>query len=294
MLGVSSFLEEGKNSVNIEAVSVGDGIDLNESRGVIHTAFRNVINCKVDGSLVSIVTPAIGSGPNNIVVDSVDLMFFTAPEQDICDLNSISFSNARVFDSRLVLEENDSSEFLSNLHFLEQIVIDEASPLSCAFMLDERRAGFFRTSFETGTRDYLRQAYTGFLSGSLEEVGRLKGAGFGLTPQGDDLISGSLIAIYAFGLMNQLPTEALRHEIYNRARTANEISNAFLLYASQGRVYEKFKDVLQALARDRARIGAAASRFLAVGETSGADVLTGFIISMKTFSKGGLPWLQKE
>jgi hypothetical protein len=276
------------------AVSIGDDVDVRERQGSVHTVFRNVVNCKINGKLISIVTPAIGAGPNNIVVDSPDLTFLTSGADCECHLHVIDFNSAAPFDSSLSLDRHDSSEFLSNLHFLEQIVIDEASPLSCAFMLDERRAGFFRTSFETGTRDYLRQAYTGFLSGSLEEVGRLKGAGFGLTPQGDDLISGSLIAIYAFGLMNQLPTEALRHEIYNRARTANEISNAFLLYASQGRVYEKFKDVLQALARDRARIGAAASRFLAVGETSGADVLTGLIISMKTFSKGGLPWLQKE
>jgi len=293
-LGVSSFPEEGKNSVNIAAVSVGDDIDLHERRGVIHTAFRHVINCKVNGSLVSIVTPAIGSGPNNIVVDSADLTSLTGREGCICNLSVIDFSNARVFDSRPVLDERDSSEFLTNFHFLEQIVIDEASPLSCAFMLDERRAGFFSTPFETGVRDHLRHSYAGFLNGSIEEVGLLKGAGFGLTPQGDDLISGTLVAIYVYGLMKQLPTEGLRHEIYNRARTSNEISSSFLLYASLGRVYEKFKDLLDALAHDRTRIHDAASRFLGIGETSGADVSTGFIVSMKKFYKGGLPWLQKE
>jgi len=293
-LGVSSFPEEGKNSVNIAAVSVGDDIDLHERRGVIHTAFRHVINCKVNGSLVSIVTPAIGSGPNNIVVDSVDLTLFTGLEQNICDLNSINFSNARVFDSRLVIDKYGTGEFLSNLNLLERIVINEASPLSCAFMLDDRRAGFFSTPFETGVRDHLRHSYAGFLNGSIEEVSLLKGAGFGLTPQGDDLISGTLIAIYVYGLMRQLPTEGLRHEIYNRARTSNEISNSFLLYASLGRVYEKFKDLLDALAHDRARIHDAALRFLDIGETSGADVSTGFIVSMKKFYKGGLPWLQKE
>jgi hypothetical protein len=291
---VSSFPEEGKNSVNIAAVSVGDDIDLHERRGLIHTAFRHVINCKVNGSLVSIVTPAIGSGPNNIVVDSVDLTLFTGLEQNICDLNSINFSNARVFDSRLVIDKYGTSEFLSNLNLLERIVINEASPLSCVFMLDERRGSFFITPFETNVRDYLRNSYSKFIDGSIEEVDILKGVGFGLTPQGDDLISGTLIAIYVYGLMKQLPTEGLRHEIYNRARTSNEISSSFLLYASLGRVYEKFKDLLDALAHDRTRIHDAASRFLGIGETSGADVSTGFIVSMKKFYKGGLPWLQKE
>ena len=288
-LGMSSLLEEGKNSVNIAAVSVGDDIDLNAKRGVLHTAFRHVINCIVDGRLVSIVTPAIGSGPNNIVVDSADLTFLTGREECICNLNAIDFRNARVFDSRLVLDKYDTSEFLTNLHFLEQIVIDEASPLSCAFMLDERRGSFFITPFETNVRDYLRNSYSRFIDGSIEEVDILKGVGFGLTPQGDDLISGTLVAIYVYGLLKQLPTEGLRHEIYDRARTSNEISRSFLLYASLGRVYEKFKDLLDALAHDRTRIHDAASRFLGIGETSGADVSTGFIVSMKQFYKGGLP-----
>jgi len=293
-LGVSSLLEEGKNSVNIAAVSVGDDIDLNAKRGVLHTAFRQVINCTVDGRLVSIVTPATGSGPNNIVVDSADLTFLASGEGCTCDLSVIDVSNAKVFDSRPVLDERDASEFLTSLHFLEQIVIEEASRLSCAFMLDERRAGYFSTPFERSVRDHLRHSFAGFLNGSVEEVVFLKGAGFGLTPQGDDLISGTLIAIYVYGLMKQLPTEGLRHEIYNRARTSNAISNSFLLYASLGRVYEKFKDLLDALAHDKTRIHDAASRFLGIGETSGADVSTGFIVSMKQFYKGGLPWLQKE
>lgn len=276
--------------MNIAAVSVGDDIDLNAKRGVIHTAFRHVINCKVNGSLVSIVTPAIGSGPNNIVVDSADLTFLTGREECICNLNVIDFSNARVFDSRPVLDERDSREFLTNLHFLEQIVIDEASPLSCAFMLDERRGSSFTTSFQTNVRDHLRNSYSKFIDGSIEEVDLLKGAGFGLTPQGDDLISGSLVAIYVYGLMKQLPTEGLRHEIYNRATTSNEISNSFLLYASLGRVYEKFKDLLDALANDRSKIYGSALRFLDIGETSGADVSTAFVLSMKKFYEGGLPW----
>lgn len=125
----------------------------------------------------------------------------------------------------------------------------------------------------------------------MEGVGLLKGVGFGLTPQGDDLISGTLVAIYVYGLMEQLSTESLRHEIYERARTSNEISNSFLYYASLGRVYEKFRDVLDALARDSVRIHDAASRFQGIGETSGADVSTGFIVSMKKFYRGGLPWL---
>jgi hypothetical protein len=90
--------------------------------------------------------------------------------------------------------------------------------------------------------------------------------------------------------MKQLSTESIRNRIYNNAKTSNEISNSFLLYASLGRVYEKFKDLLDALANDRTEIYGSALRFLDIGETSGADVSTAFILSVKKFYKGGLPW----
>ncbi|MGC8721153.1 MAG: DUF2877 domain-containing protein [Caldisericaceae bacterium] len=271
------------------AVSVGDCVNLNVLQGRVHTAFREVLNCEIDNSIVSIVTPSIGSGPNNIVVNRDDFDSFGDVQSNF-DFSSINFNGAKVFDSRIALSNFDYQEFLSNLNLFERIVIKEGSPLSCAFILDKRRNNFFITPFERNLRDRLRDSYHKFMSGSIEEVNNLKGVGYGLTPQGDDLISGTLVAIYMYGLVKQIDTDKIRNEIYNLAKGENEISNTFLFYASQGRVYEKFKNLLEALISDRNKIYSSAMRFLDIGETSGADLSTGFIISMKKLFEGGLPW----
>jgi hypothetical protein len=195
-----------------------------------------------------------------------------------------------VFDSRISADNFEIREFLSNLNLLERILIKEASPLSCAFMLDERRNSFFITPFEKNLRDHLRNSYLKFIDGSIEEINNLKGVGFGLTPQGDDLISGTLVAIYLYGLVQQVDTAAIRSKIYELAAGRNEVSNTFLLYASQGRVYEKFKGLLEALVNKKDEVYSYAVRFLEIGETSGADVATAFIIAVKKLFNGGLLW----
>jgi hypothetical protein len=277
--------------VEIVAVSVGDSVNLNECQVRVHTVFKNTVNCKVDGGLISIVTPAVGSGPNNIVLNSSDLTFFSEYKHNLFNLNNINFSNAKIFDSEIILNEFDTNDFLSNLNLLERILIKEASPLSCAYMLDERRDGFFITPFEGHLRDHLRVSYSKFLNdGSLGEVKSFKGVGFGLTPQGDDLISGTLIAIYLYGLIEQISTENIRKTIYSLAKTENEISNSFLFYASLGKVYEKFKNLLDAVTYEKDKIYPSALGFLEIGETSGADVGTAFVLATKKFFNGGLPW----
>jgi hypothetical protein len=76
MLGVLFFLEEGKVGMQMVAVSLGDSVKLNELQAArVHTVFKEVVNCEVNGgSIVSIVTPTIGSGPNNIVINGEDLV----------------------------------------------------------------------------------------------------------------------------------------------------------------------------------------------------------------------------
>lgn len=274
------------------AVSVGDGVNLNELQARVHTVFKEVVNCQVNGgNIVSIVTPIVGSGPNNIVINGEDLALFNRFGQNNFSLSFIDFSDAKVFDSKISADNFEINEFLSNLNLLERILIKESSTLSCSFMLDERRKSFFITPFEKNLRDYIQNTYFKFIDGSTEEVNNLKGVGFGLTPQGDDLISGTLISIFLYGLVKKISTEKIRRKIYELAKTDNEISNSFLFYASQGRVYAKFKDLLEALMSSRNEIYSSATRFLDIGETSGADVSTAFILAAKKLFKGGLPWL---
>jgi len=72
----------------------------------------------------------------------------------------------------------------------KNILIDKAPPLSAAFLIDKSRKSNFRTVFEKTLANSLENAFLRLLNLDLSSIDSLKGVGFGLTPQGDDLIDG--------------------------------------------------------------------------------------------------------
>jgi len=107
----------------------------------------------------------------------------------------------------------------------------------------------------------------------------LAGLGPGLTPSGDDVLAGMLLALRLWpdvagplgvGVASTLivGTAALR---------TGRISRAYLWAARQGHAAEAWHDLVRALPADPAGIRAAAARILQTGETSGADMLAGFV-----------------
>ncbi|MFN2478623.1 MAG: DUF2877 domain-containing protein [Pseudonocardiaceae bacterium] len=101
---------------------------------------------------------------------------------------------------------------------------------------------------------------------------RLGGRGPGLTPAGDDVLAGALLAARArCGPAAEPELSAVAASV----RTA-EPAAAFLTWAARGQCIEPAHAVLLALAaRDEPRAHAAAARLVAVGASSGAALLAG-------------------
>jgi hypothetical protein len=117
------------------------------------------------------------------------------------------------------------------------------------------------------------------LDQALAGAHALAGLGGGLTPAGDDFIVGALLAAWA-GLLGD-GAEALTGPIAEAAvaRTTT-LSGAYLRAAAQGACTEHWHRVFAALtADDDAVLEAALRRLLAVGHTSGADALAGFLMA---------------
>ncbi len=117
-------------------------------------------------------------------------------------------------------------------------------------------------------------------------VTSLCGLGPGLTPAGDDWLAGWLLA-----LRLQPPQARHRGLTLNMARGAvqtaaatrtNTLSRAFLNCAAAGEIDAHWQALLDALIDGSdAQIAAAASRILAQGATSGADMLAGFLMGLQ-------------
>ncbi len=261
---------------------------------VIHSAFRSAINVLVSSRIVSFVTPVVGKGPNNIVIDIDDFSQFKGVKwQDkilYLDNYEVDFSSSEKYDSEILISCLNEARFMNKLRISEEVLKGEAPQLSSAFLLDKSREEFFKTLFERNLKEKIKTGFNYLMNGYFDAVNELKGAGFGLTPQGDDLINGIVIALYIFEQISGKSTLSLREKFYLQFSNSNGLSNTFIYYSSVGRFYEYFKDYLLSILSNGKNVESVTRRILNFGETSGADILTGFIISLKKFLEGGLLW----
>ncbi len=108
-------------------------------------------------------------------------------------------------------------------------------------------------------------------------VRMLAGCGFGLTPSGDDFIAGMLIALHLLGA----PQRTIR-SVHAAAAGGGDLSRHFLALARDGRVDERMSALVAALLdHGDTEVRRAARRILQVGATSGADMMTGFVTTLK-------------
>jgi hypothetical protein len=115
------------------------------------------------------------------------------------------------------------------------------------------------------------------ISNAKKVASKIAGLGAGLTPAGDDLLMG---AIYAACIIHPFEiASTLARDVANTAapRTTS-LSAAWLRSAGRGEagiLWHQFFDAL--LSQDQTNIEESMKNILAVGETSGADALTGFM-----------------
>lgn len=293
-----AFDDEEKmvKKISLRAESFGDYVNLygDWDNITIHSAFKSVINLIISSRIISIVAPTVGRGPNNIVVDIDDFKQIKCVNWHGKILNldkyEVDFCRAEMYDSKVFIPSLKRDKLLYNINISEKIVANEASQFSSAFLLDCSREKFFKTLFERNLMEKIKITLNDLMNGNFEAVNDLKGLGFGLTPQGDDIINGIIMALYVFEYLSGVKTANLREKFYLQFCDSNTLSNTFIYYSSIGSFYEYFKDYLSAISSDGNNVESATRRILNFGETSGADTLTGFIISLKKFIEGGLLW----
>lgn len=104
-------------------------------------------------------------------------------------------------------------------------------------------------------------------------VDALLGRGSGLTPAGDDLLAGALVALRA---LRDPAADDLGAAVVAAAPRTNRLSGALLGAADVGAVVPQAAVLLRALERDGA-VGAAAAALLDVGHTSGWHLAAGLL-----------------
>jgi len=257
----------------IEAISTTEEVNqwLTQSHQlrVLHVFEKacNLIN--EYGNVLSIVTPSIGNGPFNLVIEKESVDFRNKIEvesgvsiqgdQLIVGNLTIQFAYAKIWGPR------PNWEVLHNTREIitAQITPWNIPPLSPAI---QQHTSMFSSVIANGDSEI-----------PVNGVRKLAGLGQGLTPSGDDFIMGTMHAAWII----HPPEKALEltSEISDTAEAlTTSLSRAWLKSAGNGHagiLWHQFFGAL--ISGNREKVNYTRDKILGIGETSGADALAGFI-----------------
>ncbi len=268
-------------------MSFGDKISSGEY--IIHSRFRNSINFYYKEKLITLGNKKIGSGPSNIIFEK---NFFDNIKKIIIFDNSFYLDNEKftiekekIYSSDLIISNFDINSFYKNLKVFERYLKIFSKDRGLLPLIDENIE-----NNKNFINNFTKRIYEGmnylFNIDLIEGIRLIKGVGIGLTPSGDDFISGLLTALKVLEIINKKNNLYLRKLIYDSAKGDNLISNNFLFYASEGLFFERTKKLILSLFYgNESEIVDSTLSILQIGETSGVDFSTGFLITLK---KGGL------
>ncbi|MDA3813335.1 MAG: DUF2877 domain-containing protein [Candidatus Cloacimonetes bacterium] len=252
----------------------------------LHSKFNSVHNYTNDLEIVSLVSAKIGNGPNNVVLNKLP---YLAEQTLLVSDHTLTIGNTalQIVQSEPRIEENiiinNKSHLLSTTEILMDEISDKMSPKSLGFLLFPANKIFFQTSFEKAFVFHVKKAVQNISLEELPSIAKnMRGVGFGLTPSGDDFNCGIL---YALNYLNEIISKdfsEIIEECYLSSIGNNLISNTFLKFACSNNYYENFYGLLKALKQNNKNvISHFTNKIIDSGHTSGSDMLTGFILTLK-------------
>lgn len=279
---------------------IGDGVRTGRYKAV--SRFRRAIHYRNGSHHLTAVEETVDAGPDRLVFsrpawrawpDPAPPIYVSAATVQVGE-RRYSRKDIPIYHSALpALGPPTSPRTCACLRALETLLRNEAPAASIAHVLNSRqkpRKGFEQALFEHASQQIARlaaslrnrkQAHA--LRSAKRAARQLAGLGHGLTPSGDDFLAGVLLALHAFGRapQNKLWIRSLRRA----AQTDHELSAYFLAWAARGCAPASLQQLTRALACGHAvHTRFWGRRVMRWGATSGADLLSGFVIAAQALS----------
>ncbi len=269
--------------------------------GCVHSVFRRVLNVEMPAlpgavdNLYSLGRQDVPPSPAMLVTDLRRAFFGVSPG----DVIRIHPDRIEVGEYRIAIPEvlpqwqqrshvcGDLADretlegYFSNIAavLLQRVPWPQPSALLLLAGRQPRRDDPYGKAFQAGVEGLEawgdRALEAALPAAPVQETARLLGLGAGLTPSGDDYISGVLIGLGQFPKAAGLLASLIQAVQANLART-NRLSQHFLSYAMAG-YWGRLEDQLVAAlcAADRPGYLAAAEALAAYGSSSGIDEMLG-------------------
>ena len=275
--------------------------------GRIHSIFSDVINIELSSeNIVTVGNLDVGNGPYNVIINySGDFKTVGLNEGELVLINNerlrfvntnsiIRFNNAVLWCSDWEVSP-DMNLFSKNLSYLRRLVIEKGDLRGFGFLLDD--LGIEDSVLPNRTVMKVRKKLDEFNErnfseeGKLEELKELVGLGPGLTPSGDDFISGFLYTINYASDFNLIESFNIKFDewISFISQKTNKISRMDLFLALNDQPLEVVKNLIESLfGLKKYRVYNSALRLVDRGSTSGTDIITGIIFASELVLKKNL------
>lgn len=253
----------------------------------VHSRFRQSAHFIGGQNLISLVDSTVGKGPNHIVVAGLDIgavhTIEIADRTIHIDGTACARKEEREYSSRLTAQRLNMRKLQKSIHELEQCVYDNASENSFPNLIRKNMRNLEHSQFNIVLAEQLASGWQALKRGAFESGVRLLiGAGYGLTPSGDDFVAGYCSGLYLGGASFAGLRRRIVKIIDRAGEATNILSRTMLRHCCRGRFYERAKYLLAALRSGNTReIGDSASAMCAVGETSGTDFSFGLLCALQ-------------
>jgi hypothetical protein len=261
------------------------------SSGRVLAVFEDVCDLVFSAeTVVALVTPGVGNGPLNIVVDGGGCIFASVEpglpvrlEGDRLRVGELEviLDEAKVWEPRPAWEDLrlHTAAITARLPSLRALCVDQAPVGSLLDLLRGRSPedppGDDVLATARRAADALRAGWAGDQALLVEGATQLAGLGNGLTPGGDDFLASAMLGAW---LGHSAPGGFCRTLAGSAAPCTTTLSAAFLRAAARGECGEAWHALLAALSqRSDAGLAEAVRGVLTHGATSGADTLAGFL-----------------
>lgn len=292
-------------SVDVIARSISRPVWELLERGAFHArvlaVFERACNLVTpDGHVVALVLPQVGDGPLNIVVDAKPNNFAALEPETLAWVEEgqlwvgeleVSLGAAAVWepcpDWKKLRSRRDACS--ARLPFV-QALSQRHAPEGSLLLLTLHRPGGRTDPAVSGSLDAasnvwfaaaqaateaLRAGWEGDAATLQAGAAQLAGLGGGLTPAGDDFLSGAMLWAW---LAHPSPQSLCRPLVEVAALRTTALSAAFLHAAARGECSAAWHRLLAALSQGSdTEVATTVQEVLSYGATSGADALAGFL-----------------
>ena len=280
----------------LRAISVDDHLLRRVLRGglagEIHSIFDSVVNISAPSGLITVAARHLDNAPNTVVIDSASMsplrtrlggrVVAHGPRLVCPGHFSIDLDDAAVWHADLpdlsTVAQSQSQALEQMVTELERLVDREGQPGG----IRPRRGAQGTIEREVSrvldlaAHALVRSLAAGDLDAATAWAERLIGLGPGLTPSGDDFVTGLAAALAAPGTRMHALLPWVQELVRDSEPRTNVISWTAMHEAAHGRVRESITAVLRAVAAgDPEALRPAARKVIQIGKTSGTDIVTG-------------------